>query len=124
MRIRALTGVAALAATLVLAGCAPAAPPAPSVTGGTNAIDDLTIDECPPGSGSLTSEGVLRNSTDDDADFVVRVSWLDADGTVVASGWKAIDGVDAGDDVDWSVSADLGEKAASSCTVALTRGSL
>lgn len=124
MRTTVLTVVAALAAAAVLAGCSPSAPPAPSVTGGTNAVDDLTIDECPPGSGRLTSAGSLRNSQGDAGDYLVHVSWLDADGSVIASAWEEIDGVDAGASVDWSASADLGEASASSCTVALTRGML
>ena len=115
---------AVLAVTVVLAGCAPAVDPVPTVTGGTNAIDDLTIDACPPGSGGLTATGSLQNSGDDPADFVVRVSWLAADGSVIVSSWDSLEGVDAGDSADWSVATDLCETSANSCTVALTRGAL
>lgn len=124
MRATVPTVVAALAAAAVLAGCSPSGPPAPSVTGGTSAVDDLTIDECPPGSGRLTSTGSLQNSEGDAGDYLVRVSWLDTDGSVIASAWQEIEAVDAGASADWSVAVDLGEASASSCTVALTRGVL
>ncbi|WP_435748312.1 hypothetical protein [Microbacterium sp. PMB16] len=124
MRSTAFALCAALAVVAVLSGCSPVQDPAPSVTGGTSALEDLTIDACPPGSGRLTSRGSLQNSDDSAADFVVRVSWLAPDGAVLASGWDSIDDVAAGDSADWSVPVDLGDVSAASCTAALTRGAL
>jgi len=66
----------------------------------------------------------VHDSQGDAGDYLVHVSRLDADGSVIASAWEEIEGVDAGASVDWSASADLGEASASSCTVALTRGML
>jgi hypothetical protein len=124
MHTRGFTVALATCVVVVLAACSPAAAPAPTVTGGTTAIDDLTIDACPPGSGRLTSTGSLRNSGDAAADFVVRVSWLDADAKVMETVWQSIEGLDADESADWSVSVDLGDATASSCTAAVTRGSL
>ena len=124
MRRGSVTLGAALLAAMVLGGCAPAQGPAPAVTGGTSALAELTIDACPPGSGSLTARGSVRNSDDSAADYLVRVSWLDAYGSVITAGWDAIEGLEAGGSAEWSVDVDLGDVDANSCTAAVTRGRL
>lgn len=111
------------AAVVLLAGCGATAPaPAPSLTGGAKANGDLTIASCQPGAGTRSATGSVTNTGDADADYVVRIDWLDGDGKVVGSGWDEVDAVAAGADADWSVDADLGDVESVSCTTNLTRG--
>lgn len=124
MRTTLIAVASALTAMALLVGCSAVDEPAPTMTGGTNVIDDLTIDACPPGRGALTATGSVQNSGDDAADFVVRVSWLDEDGSVIASSWASLEALGAGESAEWKVAADLGDTAANSCTAALTRGDL
>lgn len=140
------TAAAAAMMSLLLAGCtgdpapvteestvvesaapsSPAAEPAapPVLSGAAMATADLEVTACPPGSGSVTATGTVSNSADAVADYLVVVTWLGADGGVLASSWAEVPAVGAGTTAEWSATGELGGAQAAGCTTRLTRGTL
>lgn len=76
------------------------------------------ITSCEAEDGTGTAKGVVGNPTDDDASYVVTVFFTTDAATVVGSGQTTVD-VAAGDQAEWTVSAEF---AAPSETLCALRG--
>jgi hypothetical protein len=101
----------------------PSASAAPQLQGAVPALNHLRIDACPAGKGALEATGEVRNLGREAADYVVTVTWLDADGASLASATATLEQLPGKQSVPWSATADLAVPAVS-CTTRVARGTL
>lgn len=101
-------------------GDAPHLPPIPELDGAVGAVADAAFDDCATTPGAHVVRGTVENSTDEAMTYVVAVSWIDQKSDVAQRGVAELAGVDPGDAVDFTVSAEVPE-GVTSCTYYVLR---
>ncbi|KQO41845.1 hypothetical protein [Aeromicrobium sp. Leaf245] len=100
-------------------------PEVPEIEDFEGALKDVTLGACPTEKGSNSVKGKVKNSTDDEQDYVITISWITARSDVVARGVATIEDLGAGDTEDWTIKGSpIAASGTYTCTTQVQRGEL
>lgn len=100
-------------------------PEVPQIEDFEGALKDVTLGACPTEQGANTVEGSVENSTDEEQDYVITISWITSRSDVVARGVATIEDLGAGDSEDWTIEGSpIAEAGRYTCTTQVQRGEL
>lgn len=100
-------------------------PEVPQIEDFEGALKDVKLGACPTEQGSNTVKGSVTNSTDEEQDYVITISWITSRSDVVARGVATIEDLGAGDSKDWTIKGSpIAEEGRYTCTTQVQRGEL
>lgn len=98
-------------------------PEAPELEDAEGAVTDISYDPCAVEAGEQEVAGEVRNSSDDEADYVITVSWINGTSDVRGRGIAVVEDVEPGETKKWSLAADVLDGAVQ-CAPNVLRGTL